>query len=93
MRYARARKEGLFMTQRKLIVLIVIASIFMISSIWTVAHWLDETGLIGWAESIRAEFLTGTALAVIVVMLYLLPGSKQQTTHAHAHHRDAWPFD
>ncbi|TVQ54150.1 MAG: hypothetical protein EA377_06285 [Phycisphaerales bacterium] len=89
-----AHKEVFSMTHKKLIVFIAIASIFMISSIWTVAHWLEEIGLIAWAETIRAEFLTGTALAVIAVMLYLLPGSKQHTPHTpHAGHRDAWPFD
>ena len=79
------------MTHRKLIVLFVIGGIFAISSIWTVAQWLEETGLIGWAESIRAEFLTGTAIAVIAVMLYLLPGGSR--TPPTASRRDAWPFD
>jgi hypothetical protein len=79
------------MTHKKFVVLFVIAGIFIISSIWTVAQWLEVTGIIGWAEHIRAEFLTGTAIAVIAVMLYLLPGPRRAETQPH--YRDNWPFD
>ena len=61
---------------KKLVVLLVIAVIFIEARIWDVAHWLDRVGIVEWARHVEHAYLTGTAITVIVVMVYLL-GSKE----------------
>ena len=57
---------------RKLIVLGLIGIIFLLGNVMLAAYWLQEMGLIEWAGSVRREFLTGTALTVILALLILL---------------------
>ncbi len=57
---------------RKLIVVGVIGCIFLAANILAIAVWLDEQGIPGKADWIRKEFLTGTAITVILVLLVLL---------------------
>ena len=57
---------------RKAIVVLAVAAVFMVANIWIVANWLEEKGVIGVAEHIKAEYLTGTAITIIVVLLILL---------------------
>ena len=56
----------------------LVGAIFLVSNVLLVAHWLSEKGVVDWAKNIRAEYLTGTAIAIIVVLLILLvsPRSK-----------------
>ena len=61
---------------RKAIVLVLIGSILLLGNILFVANWLAERGAVDWAQGIRAEYLTGTALAVIAVLLILLVSPK-----------------
>jgi hypothetical protein len=39
-----------------------------------VANWLSEKGVVDWARHLRADYLTGTAVTIIVVLLILLVG-------------------
>jgi len=64
------------LTIRKAIVLGLIGSILLLGNILFVANWLAEHGVVDWALGIRAEYLTGTALAVITVLLILLVSPK-----------------
>ena len=64
------------LTIRKIIVLGLIGSILLLGNIMLVASWLAERGVVDWAQGIRAEYLTGTALAVITVLLILLVSPK-----------------
>jgi len=57
---------------RKFIVLGIVAAVFLTANVLVLAHWLNESGVIGWAGWFRAEFLTGTAIAVIAALLILL---------------------
>lgn len=59
-------------TIRKIIVLGLIGLIFLMANILVVANWIAETGIAEKAGWLRREFLTGTALAVILVLLILL---------------------
>ena len=61
---------------RKTIVIGLIGIVFLIGNAMFVANWLTEKGAIDWAKSIRAEFLTGTAITVIIALLILLVGPK-----------------
>ena len=60
------------LTIRKIIVLGLIGIIFLMANILVVANWLAEKGLPEKANWLREEFLTGTAIAVIIALLVLL---------------------
>jgi len=61
---------------RKIIVLGLVCGIFLMANAIMVANWLADKGVIDFAKHIRAEFLTGTAITIIVVLLILLVGSR-----------------
>jgi hypothetical protein len=65
------------LTIRKVIVLGLIGSILLLGNILLVANWLAERGVVDWARDVRSEYLTGTAIAIIAVLLILLvsPGA------------------
>ena len=58
---------------RKLIVSTIVSTILIVAGLPTITAALHHVGVIPLARSIRAEFFTGTALAVIVALLILLP--------------------
>lgn len=60
------------LTIRKIIVLGLIGTFFLIGNILFVANWLSEKGVVDWATNLRAEHLTGTAITIIAVLLILL---------------------
>ena len=64
---------------RKLIVVSVIAAVIVLANVWVIAGWLDDVGVVAWARNLRSEYFTGTALAVIVVLLFLLGPSASRT--------------
>lgn len=64
------------LTIRKAIVLGLIGSILLMGNIVFVTNWLVERGVVDWARGIRAEYLTGTAVTIIVVLLILLVSPK-----------------
>lgn len=59
---------------RKIIVVTVLAVVLLLANAWLVADWLDRTGVIGGAQHLRAEYFTGTAIVVILTLLFLLGG-------------------
>ena len=56
---------------RKVVVLGLVAAVFLANAI-IVADWLREKGIVDFASGIRKDFLTGTAITIIVVLLILL---------------------
>jgi hypothetical protein len=66
------KENVMTLTMRKAIVLGLIGSILLLGNIMLVANWLSERGVVDWARGIRAEYLTGTAVTIIVVLLILL---------------------
>ena len=60
------------LTIRKIIVLGLIGTILLMANILVVANWIAETGIAEKAGWLRREFLTGTAIAVILTLLILL---------------------
>jgi hypothetical protein len=52
--------------------LALIGAILLLGNILFVANWLTEKGAVDWARHIRAEYLTGTAITIIVALLILL---------------------
>jgi len=61
---------------RKLFVLSLVGGIFLLANVMFVAHWLNEMGVIDWAVHVRQEFLTGTAITIIIALLILLVKTK-----------------
>jgi len=57
---------------RKIIVLGLAVGVFLTANALLVTRWLAEQGVIDFAKNIRAEYLTGTAVTVVVVLLILL---------------------
>ena len=60
------------LTLRKIVVLGLIGMVFLTANILVVANWIAETGISEKADWVRREFLTGTAIAVILALLILL---------------------
>jgi len=67
------------LTIRKIIMLGLVGSMFLLGNIVLVANWLAEHGVVNWAGSIRAEYLTGTVVTIIVILLILLVSPKPGT--------------
>ncbi len=67
------------LTSRKLIVLSLITGVFLAGNILVIAQWLSDKGVPEPAHWIRSEFLTGTAIAVIIALLILLVGPGQSS--------------
>ena len=57
---------------RKLIVVSLVAVLILLPNYLLLARWLLEKGVIDLAQHVRREFLTGTAITIIVVLLILL---------------------
>jgi hypothetical protein len=57
---------------RKLVVLAIIAAVFLLGNVWIVVNWLTDHGVIEWAGWFRHEFLTGTAVTIIAVLMLLI---------------------
>ena len=57
---------------RKLIVAGSGGAVFLLANALIVAHWLDKAGVVQFAGKLRSEFVTGTAITIIVVLLVLL---------------------
>lgn len=64
------------LTMRKILVLTIVGAIFVAGDALAITHWLAERGVIDAANSVRREFLTGTAITVIVALLILLTSSR-----------------
>ena len=67
---------------RKLIVLGLIIGVFLIANVVVIAAWLQDRGVVEMAASFRQEFLTGTAITVIAVLLFLLVDHHRHSTGA-----------
>lgn len=59
------------LTARKYLIIGFAAAILLLAGAFTVVSWLDNLGLIGW-PGMRDEYLTGTAITIIVVLLVLV---------------------
>lgn len=73
------RKAGLTMTikMRRLIVVVPVASVLLLANFLALGEWLESVGVVGWARSINAEYITGTTIAVIAAMVVLVPSTSQ----------------
>lgn len=65
---------------RKLIVLAAVGLVFAVGNLWILVNWLQDHGVIDWARYLRAEYLTGTAITIILVLLVLLARTSSDGT-------------
>ena len=61
---------------RKLIMLTLVVALFVLANAWLLVSWLEDRGVIDLAKHVRAEYLTGTAITIIIALLILLVGPK-----------------
>lgn len=57
---------------RKILVLSLVGGVFLLGNVWLVVNWLDDKGMIDGARYVRKEYLTGTAITIIIALLILL---------------------
>ena len=57
---------------RKIILLGLIGCIFLMANVVVVANWLANSGVSQFAQTIKNNYLTGTAVTIIVALLILL---------------------
>ena len=57
---------------RKIIIIALIGAIFLAGNVLLIANWLAEMGVPEKANWLRENFLTGTAITVIIALLILL---------------------
>lgn len=64
---------------RKIVIIGLIGAIFLTINVPLIANWLSEKGVPEKANWLRENFLTGTAITVIVALLILLvsPGKSR----------------
>ena len=60
---------------KKIVVVAVIASIVLFANFWTLAGWLDRVGVVAFAQHMRSEYATSTAITVILALVFLLGGA------------------
>jgi hydrogenase-4 membrane subunit HyfE len=64
------------LTIRKFIVIALITAVFLMANVVVVANWLAAKGVDQKANYLKENFLTGTAITVIVALLILLVAPK-----------------
>ena len=57
---------------RKIIVIGIIGAIFLAGNVLLIANWLAKKGIPDKANWLRENFITGTAITVIIALLILL---------------------
>jgi hypothetical protein len=62
---------------RKIILLGLIGCIFLMANAVVVANWLSNSGVSEFAQTVKNNYLTGTAVTIIVALLILLVGPKK----------------
>jgi len=62
---------------RKLLVLLMVAVVLMLASIYEVVRWLTQMGITDLAGRFADRYLTGGAVAVIVVLVFLLRSERR----------------
>jgi len=65
---------------RKIILLGLIGCIFLMANVVVVANWLADSGVSQFAQTIKNNYLTGTAVTIIVALLILLVGPKKTSS-------------
>ncbi|GMU26298.1 MAG: hypothetical protein AMXMBFR16_12030 [Candidatus Uhrbacteria bacterium] len=57
---------------RKVIVASAILVVLLQANMVALVCWLERAGVIAWVQHVREEFLTGTAITVVLALIVLL---------------------
>ncbi len=60
---------------KKIVVVAALGTVILLTNVWAFADLLDRLGVVALAQRIRSEYITGTAVAVILTLLFLLGSS------------------
>jgi len=72
MRYCDGERRSIMtLGFRKLIIIALVGLIALTANFLIIAAWLQEQGIIEIAKHLQAEFLTGTAITIIVALLII----------------------
>jgi len=63
---------------RKLLVLAVVAVVLVLASIYEVVRWLTHLGVPEMAGRVSDRYLTGTTIAVVVALVFLLRSDRRR---------------
>ncbi|MCO6438570.1 MAG: hypothetical protein J5J06_15875 [Phycisphaerae bacterium] len=61
------------LTIRKLAVAVFITVVLMLANAAVITRWLQEAGIVPWAQHIREAYFPGPTLTIVVTLLILLP--------------------
>jgi len=61
---------------RKIILLSLIGFVFLMANIVVVANWVSGSGVSEFAQNIKSNYFTGTAITIIAALLILLVSPK-----------------
>ena len=64
------------LTIRKIVVIGIIGAIFLAGNVLVIANWLSEKGVPEKAQWLRENYLTGTTIAITLILLILLVSPK-----------------
>jgi len=64
------------LTIRKIIVITLVSMVFVAANIVVIANWLADNGVEQKASYLKENFLTGTAITVVLALLILLVSPK-----------------
>lgn len=64
---------GVANSRRKILATSIVVAVLILAKVGTIVTWLKELSVLPLTEHIPSEYLTGTAIAVIVALLILLP--------------------
>ena len=65
---------------RKLVLLTLIALVLLMGNLIAITAWLYQTGAIDLAQHVRKEYLTGTAITILVALLILIVSPRASTS-------------
>ena len=66
---------------RKVIIILLIGAVFLLGNILLVANWIANTGIAEKANWVRENFVTGTAVTIILTLLILLVSNKNNSNN------------
>jgi hypothetical protein len=60
------------LARRKTLAISALLAIIVLANFSNLARWLDNIGVIPWAQTVRDRYITGTAITIIAVLLVLI---------------------
>jgi len=64
---------------RKFVLLLLIALVLLMGNLIAITAWLYQAGAIDLAQHVRKEYLTGTAITILVALLILIVSPRAST--------------